>query len=213
MSESRPEKRTLVGAHAALFRELLGVFTDGILAEKELDVPLDLGCGPFDALTPEQKLWCTLEVSKCLLVEDEVDLPNTAMHESTYGALMAYLKVMIELELVHQSEEMDAKSVVSTFRELVVAAAEQVESETNFPSPECVLFDEWELVVDRLQYEVIPDEDWMAESMHLDGDPEEIRKLRKNLGIDDEYFVHVAPDSDDIDVSETCRQLRKLAGN
>lgn len=188
------------------------MFTDAILAEKDLNVPLDLGCGPFDALTPEQKLWCTLEVAKCVLIKDEADLPNTAMHESTYGALMAYLRTMIEVELDCQNEEVDAKSVVLDVREMVADAAEQLEPETNFPSPECVLIDEWELVIERLQYEVIPDEDWRTESMHLDEDPEVVRVLRNALGIDHEYFVHVAPDSDDIDVSETCRQLRKLSG-
>jgi hypothetical protein len=135
---------------------------------------------------------------------------RASIFESTCGALFAYLKQWIEHELDCQSDEVDPELVSTSLRELVARAAEQVDPDTSWPSAECVPFEEWELAIDRLQIEVLPDEDWRLEELFLDADPEKVREIKAFHGIEEDYFVQVAPDSDDIQFDDLLNELHHL---
>jgi hypothetical protein len=213
MFETTLGPRTLSGDEAILIREAVELLTDGIRAESELDVALNLGCGPFDALSPKQKLWCTHRVARSLLIEDEPCLPKVALYEATCGAAIVNLEGMVEVELQIQQDESDPEAVQTGLRTLVAAAAKQVEPEAVWPDPECVLIDEWEMALQRIQHQIIPDEDWRMEVMHLDGDPEQVQKIKEFQGIDPGYFLTIAPDDDDIDWQSLLDEIHSMCRN
>ena len=70
----------------------------------------------------------------------------------------------------------------------------------------------WLLLVDCLEDRVLWDNDWEMD-VYLDADPGVRRRMRRELGIGDEYFVAVPPDPTDAEVERLLSELRELTAN
>jgi hypothetical protein len=67
MADDPQEYKAFTGDFRTLVSEAIELLIDGIRAEKDTETELRLGCGAFDQLTPNQKLWSLHRVSKSLL--------------------------------------------------------------------------------------------------------------------------------------------------
>jgi len=70
----------------------------------------------------------------------------------------------------------------------------------------------WDLLVECLADHVLRDDDYSMARAFLDLDPREGRERRKLLGIADDYYRAVAPDSDDEELEQARRTLGQLTG-
>jgi len=96
-----------------------------------------------------------------------------------------------------------------SWRELVLAAGRETGisadmSDFNENDP-----DDWDLLLDCLEDRLLWDRDWEMED-HLDADPETGRRLKQELGIDEDYFVAVPPDPTDEECERLLGELREL---
>ena len=88
-----------------------------------------------------------------------------------------------------------------SWREQAIAAGREVGIE-DLPDPSDQDFDEWDLLIEGLECRLLWDDDWdMAD--HLDAAPEVARRIKRKLGILDDYFVAIPRDPSDAD-AESC---------
>lgn len=189
--------RTLTGAEARLIGDAAWALVDAIRAAKELGSNVQFGIVLFDRLTWQQQLVMLRNVLKPLL-NPSVAPPNpTALLEATVAAIYAQMLADIECEIYFEQSSRRSEEGDTEQRQQVIAALEENGAIGNWPSPESVVMDSWELAVCEVRGWVLADEDWQMDGLTLDLPPEEGRELKKIMGIRDDYFTDVPPDAND----------------
>ena len=196
--------RILQGAERRLFVESLAMIVDD----------LSVGDGPFDVaafgnLQRNQKIAVLHEVAKALLCDEEPAPELTASIEAAAAMVFRHAAGMVAMELNEPVE----KAAGPSWRELVLAACRDagIEDLPDVPATDDNP-DEWALLVDCLEDRVLWDNDWEM-SEFLDVDPDVGRRMRRELGISDDYFVAVPPDPTDAQVERLLGELRELTAD
>jgi len=203
-------ERVLRGAEWNLFRKGLSTLWDFV--EDSSHDP-DLGfteVGVFDRLEPAQKLGMLALVGTALHDKD-VPCPGlTALSEGTFAAVYRVIRLLIELETDRESVSLQPDEGPSV-RELVLLAASKTRSSGELPEISSNDMDIWDDVLDCLMDRVLwEDRDFEEEELFLDSGPELTRFVKEQLGIDDEYFIGVAPDPDPTHLDSIRESLRRL---
>ncbi len=212
MFETAAGIRIVTGAEAAMIKEGISSLIDSIRTEKTMDIEISFGIGVFENLTPDQKMTCLRHATRALLLPEIEPLPKAALHDGTVAAIYAQLNDNIEYEIQVQLDEGPENSD-TFYRQLVLAALEQIEPDEPWPDPGSVLTDEWEIALSSARLNVLADEDWMMEQAFLDQEPERSESLKGFLGIDPDYFTLIAPDDDSLDPERDWLELIALVRN
>jgi hypothetical protein len=232
-------ERALEGAEWALFREALGMLWDLVemefdTGEKELSA---MGVGSFDRLTPNQKLAMLALVGRALRSVDVPAPELTSVSEGTVAAVFALLRDEADSELrraASPTANVTAEEVerATFWRELVRAAYPEVEavrageaegeesgSEGDAVVPAADLpavtshdKEDWELMLDLLNDAVLWDTDYDTEELFLDAPPGQRVDDMEFLGVDEGYFMGIAPDPTDEELTEVRRVLSEVCG-
>ena len=197
--------RILQGAERRLFVESLGMIVDD----------LSVGDGPFDVaafgnLQRNQKIAVLHTVAKALLCNEEPAPELTASIEAAAAMVFRHAADMVSMEL-NEPHETTAGPL---WRELIRAACHDAGIE-DLPDVLPATNDDpdaWTLLVDCLEGRVLWDNDWEMDQF-LDADPDVGRRMRRELGISDDYFVAVPPDPTDAEVERLLGELRELTAD
>ncbi len=68
------------------------------------------------------------------------------------------------------------------------------------------------MLLDCLEDRVLWDNDWEMEEQ-LDADPDTSRRLKQELGIEEDYFVAIPPDPNDEEAERLWDELRELTSD
>ena len=100
----------------------------------------------------------------------------------------------------------DIKLQLPTWRERVLAACAEMNVGVDLPSSDCEDRDAWDLLLDCLESRVLWDTDWGLTAV-MDATPDNSCRGKKELGIDDDYFIAVAPDPSDEEAERLLGEL------
>jgi hypothetical protein len=190
--------RVLAGAEAELFRAALTSLV--IWSEEEDDH--EVGVRVFDELEPSSKLAMLEQVARALLVKAIPAPVHTAVNEGTIAAI--YDQLLMDLDLECSDGEGD-------LRQLVMQACKECHTE-GAPSEACSVDEEkWAEAVEELTFRILWDSDWESERSK-DYSPRISKHIRANLGIDDGYYVAIAPDPSPAELRKMLDSLRELCG-
>lgn len=198
--------RVLQGAERRLVAESLRVIVDSL----ELDDLL--ADGPIvEDLTRNQKIATYHLAARALLAEEEPAPALTAVLEAAVANIYSLIRGMISQELDDADAELDedALAVAPSWRELALAAGRELGLE-ELPSLDARDFDDWDLLLTCLEDQVLWDNDW-AMMDHLDAAPDAARRVKRELGITEDYFVAVPRDPSDAEAERLLAELRMLA--
>jgi len=207
--------RTLSGAEAALVRESLEDVAQGIQRELEGCARVGRCAVPiFHALRPEQKLALLCEVGEALLLP-ETPVPDlNALNEATVGVLYENIEHRILAELENDTGPEQSRYY---WRRLVLATLEESRAEAEHdPFPDgvpdimCRDRDEWILFVECLTDRVLWDNDWMDGDVYLDLPPEHAKKLKRMMGVTEDYYTAIPPDPSERELGGIRNRLRVL---
>ena len=95
-----------------------------------------------------------------------------------------------------------------SWRERAVAAGREIGIE-DLPDPDDQDFDNWDLLIECLEDQVLWDHDW-EKGDHLDAAPDVARRIKGELGIADEYFVAIPRDPSDAEAERLLAELKAL---
>jgi hypothetical protein len=211
-------KRKLNGAEAALIRASLVYVIDLVEAESEGNEPWQFDIRLFDQLGWSQKLALLETVGSALLLDTPAPAELSGVNEAAVAVLYRNIneQLVIEIESHDDSVEFDGAPGIY-WRKLVRDAwmdvegnAVQTTEEFEFPDCESRDVEDWEILVEVLQDQVLWDEDWEMDDLFMDVDPE-LSSLRKSkLGITDDYFTAIVPEPDELMLVLIRTQLRLL---
>ncbi len=223
MYETTLGTRVLRGAEARLVASVAWSLTDhlrkmvpssqGQTCSDLIDIPT------LHALTMEQVIVLIDRVTMFLL-DPAVRAPKrTAILDATIAALYQQIAddVQSEIDVAADLEAYEDDDDDTLIRTMLVAASEQTSdpesSPLHTPHPECAVMESWELVIERLRDRVLPDTDWLLEADMLDLQPGESAKMKKCMGIDNDYFIDVMADASvDDAVSAWCDMMQRISG-
>jgi hypothetical protein len=120
---------------------------------------------------------------------------------------------MISLELDGELDETKGASTPQSpsWRGLIYAASREAKID-ELPSITEDDPEEWNLLLDCLEDRVLWDNDW-AMVEQLDADPEVSQRVKREMGISDDYFVAVPPDPTDEEAERLLLELRELTAD
>jgi len=203
----------LRGAERVLFAESSGMITD-LLADDDAVTDIEI----FDNLQRNQKIAVHLEVSRALLLDSAPAPPLTAINEAAVAAAFQNIRNQVAQELEPTvgaggddaewfgDAELDAGP---SWRQLILNACRDTGDTDDLPEAVSSDNEEWELLIDCLQDRILWDDDWQLLAQ-LDAPPEASRRMKQELGIDDDYFVTVPPDPSDEEAARMIVDLRYL---
>jgi hypothetical protein len=179
--------RILRGAERRLFTQSLAMIVD-LLAQGDAEFDVI----PFDALQLNQKLVVLYNSARALLRPDEPAPKLTASVESAVAIVYEHVKnqVYLEIDVSHESKE------TPFWRKLVLDAAREQVTLDQLPHDWDCDKETWTMLVECLAGCVLWDNDYESQ-VSLDIAPEESRRIRALLGIDDNYYTEVLPDPPD----------------
>jgi hypothetical protein len=193
-------ERTLEGAEAKVFAEALwDIVDEADLTEFD---DYDLGVSAFDRLTYGQKVSILSIVGKGLLRKDVPRVELTATLEAAIAVVFEHVKHRIIIEI-------DEPDLGSNWREMVVAARKEAEGE-GIPPPTCEDPDEWEIEVESLADDVLWDADYDDADLYLDQPPEKAEWMKGMARIPDNYYLAIADDLKEKEITDELAELRKL---
>jgi len=210
MWRTRLGKRILRGAEWNLFREGLSTLWD-FVEDSSHDPDLCFtDVGVFDRLEPAQKLGMLALVGTALHDKDVPCPELSALSEGTFAAVYRVIRLLIETETDDEGVSLQSDEGPSV-RKLVLLAARKSRSSGELPKITSNDMDMWDDVLDCLMDQVLwEDRDFEEEELFLDKGPEITHFLKEQLGIDDEYFIGVAPDPDPTQLASIRASLRRL---
>ena len=183
------------------------------------DADLEFGIPPFDELQRNQKIAALHLVARGLLCPDQPPPPLTAVLDATVAAIYVHAGDMLEGELLPDDLTDFDESLfgppyvperdLPTWRQMILAACRQQKMHADLPAADDADFHEWEDPLDFLDQCILWDTDW-ALLEHLDADPKKSREVKKQLGIDDDYFVAVPPEPADPEAARLLAELVEL---
>jgi hypothetical protein len=211
-------QRVLNGAEAALIRASLECVVDLVEAESEGDEPWQFDIRLFDQLGWSHKLALLAKVGGALLIDTVAPVELNGINEAAVAVLYRNIneQVVIEVDSHDDSAQFDGTPCVY-WRTLVRDAwmavegnAMQTTEEFQFPVCEGRDLEDWEILVEVLQDQVLWDEDWEMDDLFMDVDPE-LSSLRKNkLGISADYYTAIVPEPDEEMLASIRTQLSLL---
>ncbi len=173
--------------------------------------PWTFGVEQFDTLTPEQQLAMLAEVGRALFYKSVTAPAHTAVNEACIYAIYRALETLIELEIDGEDHyERSTRDLICEFVAAERAAAEYEDFTAEAPllTPDSEDTEQWHFEVECLADRVLWDRDWELDQQMVDCSPERAQLLKMRLGIDDDYFVSIAPEPSDL--SPVRRTLNKL---
>ncbi len=193
----------LQGAEGQLSREALGMIVDMVRDDNE--GLWQFAAPPFDKLQPNRKLAVLAQVGTALLCKDQPMPQLTVVLEAAVGAVYEATRLLVEMEIDQPAEWRESPS----WRKLVLAACWErgIEDLLDAQSED---LDEWEVLVSSLAGEVLWDEDWKDSESLLDADPKASWAVKELLGIDEDYYIAVPPDSTDEEMEGVWTTLLEL---
>ncbi len=211
--------RELTGAEAALLKAAVTGVAEQIKEESCGHIEqVEYGVRLFDELSWSQRLALLECVATHLFTKTRKPLDLTAANEATVGTLFEHVRGEIEWELD------DPFHSNTRWREMVLAAHDAcfcpdgvdvtIEDGGEFALPKVTSDDReaWSDLVESLAYCVLWDRDYEMEDLFLDAAPNKAELLKRQLGIDADYFSTAAPDvrADDA-AEEVYQRLEQLA--
>ncbi len=169
-----------------------------------------LGVRAFDRLSYQQKTYLLWQVLHAAAKDSQVpELPLTSVNESVIGALFKILHESLSFELsLRYPEKVEALS--RTRRLILAAAVESNDPISDLPSLESTDFEQWRMVLDEIEERILWDADYEMEDAFMDLPPEQAQLKRDMFGIDDDYFVAVAPEPSEAEYEAARNQLSLL---
>ena len=214
-------ERTLLGAERRMVMKAGWGLADFISVAAPED-KARFGIVLFDRLTWQQQM-LMLEKVLTALVEPTIPAPpSTALLDATVAAIYAQLYTSIEIELDEARMEMDSplgeENYFEVRQEILEALREPVDSdepieespEGGWPTILCDEIDEWELAIESLRSRILADEDWQMEAIAMDLAPQTSKSLKKDLGIQRDYFIDIPPDGTDEEAEATRWRIVEL---
>jgi hypothetical protein len=211
--------RYLTGHEARLVRKAVDYMHDDIAAEFDGGTDEDempYGIPEFDQLTPAQKLATLAQVMHHLLEPTEPTPVLTALTAGAVAAIFSAVDRMVTSEIAADDEfrhdrDMRSLFILHYWRTLVLnVARENGWDPRDLPSVKNRDYDVWDRVLDSIIGRVLPNDDHMKAAKVLDASPEAAQRYREQHGIEEEYFVTVAPDPKDSELQAIRERLRAL---
>ena len=216
--------RVLEGEERQFFIELLGTLVDQFSVDRFSgdqfsELELEFGIPPFDELQRNQKIAALHIVARGLLCPDQPPPPLTAVLDATVAAIYVHAGEMLEDMLVPEPLDFDESLLgppyvpereLPTWRQLILAACRQQKMDEDLPDPDEADFHQWEYPLDFLEQCILWDADW-ALLEHLDADPQNSQRVKRRLGIDDDYFIAVPPEPNDAEAARLLDELVELS--
>jgi hypothetical protein len=189
-------ERTLIGAEAALIRDLVGYLYDQIdIFYGDPEDSYKIGISGFDRLQASQQLALLYEVAAGLLEAQEPVPKLTALREATVAVLFEELRVGVEMEISGEiaDDGFQFEPYVSWRERILAVYLEDGGSAANLPDVTCPDRDEWDCLIDALADRILWDADWDMEALFLDDSPENSSYLKEVMMISEDYYQDVAP--------------------
>ena len=195
--------RVLQGPERSLFVTSLGMIVDLLRTD---DFAVDIAV--FDDLQRNQKIAVLHTIGHALLRDDTPAPDLTAVIEGAVASVFEHIRTMVmqEIELPPDNEYFDDN--LPTWRELVLAAARELELE-EYPHPKSRDEETWDFLLECLIGTVLWDNDF-EDDAQLDVSPETSRYLKSTLGMPDNYYVAVPPDPSDDEAENLLQELHEL---
>ncbi len=212
---SGPESLLVGAAIESMIDELL-IRMDDCYDEDQPFHQGHYGVVAYDSLTVSQRVGLLHDVAEHLLTETPCVMQLSAAAEASIAAIFIEIRdcVVIEIDLSEDADD-ESQSQLQSWRQMVRGAARSTlvessapdsptllvgefhaDAEVDFELPElsCRDRDRWSRVIDQLAENILWDRDFELADCFLDADPGVSSRRRRLLGIDDDYFTHVAPD-------------------
>ena len=201
-------ERTLLGAERRMVMSAGWGLADTISAEAPQG-NVQFGIVLFDRLTWQQQFLMVEKVLTALLEPTIPTPPSTALMDATVAAIYAQLYTSVEIELddarMDRDESLDEENHFEVRQEILEALREPVDSdepmeespEGGWPTLLCDEIEEWELAIESLRSRILADEDWQMETLAIDLAPDTSKSLKKEMGIQRDYFIDIPPDGSD----------------
>ena len=221
--------RTLRGAEAYLVKELVHYLHDQILVGIDIDEPHHTGVVVFDSLQPTQQLVMLLLVAQGLLDQDVAPQKLTAPCEGTIYVIFLELMTLIEAEIGfektsgvndHRLRSLARKAYAQGSQPFPFPGPEQLfevepdqfgnDDDDSIPVVTSVDMDQWILLIERLADNILWDRDFELEQLVGDVSPDHANLIKRQLGINHDYYATVAHDVRDIDVDHISQLIRDL---
>ena len=191
-------ERTLRGAEHRLFVGSLAMLVDYLSGGD-----YDAGIALFDDLQRNQKIAVLLGVSNALLHDNVSPPPLTAISEAAVAVVYQHLEERLIDEIREGGREDHSvgddafgppiEDVGPSWRTLVLNACRETNAVERLPQPDDSNEDNWSFLIECLRDRVLWDNDWeMVEQQDID--PDQQRRVKEEMGIDEDYFVWVPPD-------------------
>jgi hypothetical protein len=197
--------RTLEGAEAQLFREMLAALVEDQVRAEACDDQWPIGIDVFDDLEYGQKLAMLEFVGRGLLVKDEPAPELTAVSEASLATVFEHLRQLIEMEIHFDS----GHSWRSRLRPVLLQVIDE-EVRDRIVGVESDDLDEWGMWIEMWRDRYLSDTDWERDLVGQDGSPEEVDERKKCLGIADDYYISIAPDPAPSQIPALLARLRQL---
>lgn len=221
MWETSNGVRTLDGAEAFLVRELIHYLLDQILVGIEINEPHRADVPVFDALQPTQQLWMLRQVASGLLDPMKQPVALSATNEATIYALFCELRSLIEIEIDYHRLDPHGLSPNNAIRIATFDAWMQHQhwrsddqdgepEDKAIPTVQCQDMDQWTWFVELIADQILWDRDFDLDGLVGDIPPEHANLLKRQLGIQSDYYSTIAPDVLDVDVTSIVRQIHDL---
>ena len=209
MWHSSTGDRTLQGCEAIQVAAAIETMIDALFVhidedshEQEASIPeCESGIAVYDRLSACQRIGLLHELATYLLTSSEPPLGFSAMTDAGVAALFVEIRDQIAIE-IGLSDTLPPEDHFR-WREMVCDALDEsnqkciavgVEDLVAPPPRDCQEIDEWETVVDVLANDILWDRDFEMADEFMDEDPTVSDHRRKLMGIERDYFTHVAPD-------------------
>jgi hypothetical protein len=168
------------------------------------------GVQVFDRLTATQKLAILADTCEAMTSENVAAPKLTAVNESTVAALLQsfWNQLVIELDMC---EGIDDHPFLECRRALLTAFEDEDDPDTLALMPEEHETDSemWHDLFSLFESRFLVDTDYEMAAL-LDAPIEKAEELKAIMGIDDEYFVSIAPDPTERQMHKVNQKLAKL---
>jgi hypothetical protein len=168
------------------------------------------GVQVFDQLTSQQKLAILADTCEALTSEEVAAPKLTAVNEGTVAALLQsfWNQLVVELDMC---EGIDDHPFLECRRALLTAFEDEEDPDTLALMPDEHESDSemWHDLFSLFESRFLDDTDYEMAAL-LDAPTEKAEELKAIMGIDDEYFVSVAPDPTERQMHKVNQKLAKL---
>jgi hypothetical protein len=206
-------KRVLQGSEWELFRQGLSALWDWVEESFDDRGLCETGIAAFDELQPNQKLAILAFVGQAM---HDAAMPAPALTAHVEGAAAAVFQRIRDSigEEIELQDEPDMRDHATHWRDLALAAALETKTTGEEPLPDSRSKDleDWNCLIDCLSDRVLWDTDYDMGGEFLDAAPQAGQAMMREMGIDPDYFLAVAPDPTEDQLDQIRRTLRQLTG-